>query len=254
MKACTNYFKKMSLIISLVVLFIMKIRFLPGKSIACIITKRYGRQHLNLFRNCEKTDYKLRKTKCDLEFLETCYNNGLLPKFLNFRLYTTRYSSSHLYREFQRKLLEKEIKFKKSQVRILQNKKDHLYNQLKDSSLLIDLPYFHGFISKANVFKISSVQLTHSKKLFNLGLRCQFEKLSPDKIIFNYSNRILTPEEKEALSHGLKYGLIPPKINYSKFFLSFEKFFYNIKQEQIYDISGDYNGEYWKLLKHFDGY
>ena len=72
-----------------------------------------------------------------------------------------------------------------------------------------------------------------------LGLRCQFEKLSPDKIIFNYSNRILTPEEKEALSHGLKYGLIPSKINYSKIFLSFEKFFYNIKQEQIYDISGD---------------
>ena len=30
-----------------------------------------------------------------------------------------------------------------------------------------------------------------------------------------------------------------PKINYSKFFLSFEKFFYNIIQEQIYDISGD---------------
>ena len=52
----------------------------------------------------------------------TCYNNGLLPKFLNFRLYTTKYSSSHLYREFQRKLLEKEIKFKKSQVRVLQNK------------------------------------------------------------------------------------------------------------------------------------
>ena len=49
----------------------------------------------------------------------------------------------------------------------------------------------------------------------------------------------MTPEEKEALSHGLKYGLIPPKINYSKFFLSFEKFFCNIKQEQIYDISGD---------------
>ena len=53
----------MSFIISLVVLFVMKIRFFPGKSIANIITKRYGRQHLNLFRNCEKTDYKLRKTK-----------------------------------------------------------------------------------------------------------------------------------------------------------------------------------------------
>ena len=65
----------MSLIISLVVLFVMKIRFFPGKSIANIITKRYERQHLNLFRNCENTDYKLRKTKCDLEFLETCYNN-----------------------------------------------------------------------------------------------------------------------------------------------------------------------------------
>ena len=89
------------------------------------------------------------------------------------------------------------------------------------------------------MFKISFVQQTHSKKIFNLGLHCQFEIFSPDKIIFNYSNSILTPEEKEPLSNGLKYGLIPPKINYSKFFLSLEKFFYNIKQEQIYDVSGD---------------
>ena len=37
LKACLNYlFKKMSLSISLVVLFIMKIRFFPGKSIANI--------------------------------------------------------------------------------------------------------------------------------------------------------------------------------------------------------------------------
>ena len=152
---------------------------------------------MNLFRNCEKIDYKLRKSKCVLEFLETCCNNRLLLKFLNFRLYTTRYSSSHLFREFQGQLLEKEIKFKKSQVRVLQNIKDHLYNQLNYSSSFIDLPYFHSFISKENVFKISSVQPTHSKKIFNLGLHCQFEKLFPDKIIFNYSNRILTPEEKE---------------------------------------------------------
>ena len=173
--------KKMSLIISLVVLFIMKIRFFPEKSIANIITKIYGRQHLNLFRKCENTDYNLRKTKCDLEFLETCYNNGLLPKFFIFRLFTTRYSSSHLYREFKRKLLEKEIKFKKSQVRVFKN------NQFKYSSSFIDLPNFHSFISKANVVTFFSAQQTHSKKLFNLGLHCQFEKLSPDKIIFNYS-------------------------------------------------------------------
>ena len=45
----------------------------------------------------------------------------------------------------------------------------------------------------------------------------------------------MTPDEKEVLSHGL----IPPKINYFKFFLSFENFFHNIKQEQLYDVSGD---------------
>ena len=154
--------------------------------------------------------------KCDLEFLETCYNNGLCQSFSTsgfipqdtLHLISIGYSSvSCLKIFFLRKVMLEFFKIKK---------KDHLYNQLKDSSSFIDLPYFHSFISKANVVKISSVQQTHSKKLFNLGLRCQFEKLSPDKIIFNYYNRILTTEEKEALSHGLKYGLIPPKINYSK--------------------------------------
>ena len=62
----------MSIIISHVVLFIMKIRFFPGKSIANIITKRYGRQHLNLFRNCEKNDYKLRKTIVKPKQAGTC--------------------------------------------------------------------------------------------------------------------------------------------------------------------------------------
>ena len=45
--------KKMIFITALVLIFILRLRFPKGKSVAAIITRRYGRQLLTLFRECE---------------------------------------------------------------------------------------------------------------------------------------------------------------------------------------------------------
>ena len=37
-------------------------------------------------RKLERLDFKLHKCKLDIEFLQTCLKNGLMSKFLNFKV------------------------------------------------------------------------------------------------------------------------------------------------------------------------
>ncbi len=73
-------------ILAYVFLFILRTRFPAQKSIASIIRERYGNPILKLQRKLESVDTKLRKAKLDLEFLNNCRDNGLIPHFLDFHL------------------------------------------------------------------------------------------------------------------------------------------------------------------------
>ena len=80
---------------------------------------------------------------------------------------------------------------------------------------------------------------THYKELFNLGLFHKVNRLEPNKLIFTFSNKILTTEDIDCLCHGLKFALPLKKINYYRWFLSFEKLSYKLKNLPIFDSSGD---------------
>ena len=69
-------------------------------------------------RKLEKLDFKLRKCKLDIEFLETCLKNGLTPKFLNFKIANSTLRNSKSYKDCQLKLLRQEPSNKKSKVSI----------------------------------------------------------------------------------------------------------------------------------------
>ena len=77
---------------ALVILMIIKFRFPNGKSIHQVIERRYGRPLLNLFRKFENFDLKIRKSLCDIEFLNVCLENELTPKYIY--LYIFLHSSS----------------------------------------------------------------------------------------------------------------------------------------------------------------
>ena len=51
------------------------------------------------------------------------------------------------------------------------------------------------------------------------------ELLSPDKVIFNFSSRVLTDIEKLVLSKRLKFVLPPRKMSLEKYLLNFEKLY-----------------------------
>ena len=56
-------------------------------------------------RKFEKIDFALRKRKLDLLFLETCLENQIIPKFLNFRVSNLHLKTLRAYHACQLKLL-----------------------------------------------------------------------------------------------------------------------------------------------------
>ena len=191
----------MFFVTALVLLFIIKLRFPRGKSISTIIINRYGQQVLQQFRNLEKCSYKLKKTRCDIEFLTICQRNKVIPNFINFKLYNNRLYKSQLYKQFQNELLEKEIRSKKSEERVLSSKVSNLTTNLKESVSFFDFNHLVAFIDNNIKSRIVDVNNRHKHKLSRLGIKEFISDVDPNQFIFNYSNRILSEKEKEVLAH-----------------------------------------------------
>ena len=102
-------------VISLALLFLIRLRFPLDKSITYVLRSRYGNLVVKELRKFEKVDYSLRKCKLDLTFLLACLQNNIIPKFLNFRVSNSYLKSSRAYHACQIKLLKEEISLKKNQ-------------------------------------------------------------------------------------------------------------------------------------------
>ena len=216
-------------ITALILLFIIKIRFPKGKSIHQIIEhwssastsastipeiKKCGRPLLLLFRKLKNVDLKTRKADCDKEFLHTCLNDDLTPKFVNFKLYRKDIRTTQRYRAFQKTVLNNEYTDKANKLEKLTNERNKIVLQLKNIVSILDFNHLVNFINSVNDNKVSKIQHTQNKKLFNSGLHHEVPvtRLNPQKLIFNYSDKILTPDEIETLSHFLKFALLERKI------------------------------------------
>ena len=73
-------------VITLLVKFIILLRFPPNKSVADQTRGRYGDDILSAFRTWERLSIKYGKIQLDLGFLKTCRDADLVPKFLQFKL------------------------------------------------------------------------------------------------------------------------------------------------------------------------
>ena len=61
----------------------------------------------------EKITRKVHKARHDIEFLETCSAYESIPKFLRIKLYRRNLETTETHLNYQRKLLDQEIKFKR---------------------------------------------------------------------------------------------------------------------------------------------
>ena len=213
------------MIAALVILFLLKLRFPRGTQLSTVITRRYGRQGLQLFRRLDKTSIKLKKNEADLKFLKTCKSYEILPKFLYFKLYRRNLLSSKLYRKWQFKLLTIEINHKTKIIKNLEKEKDKLDTELHNSVRFLDYYYFKSFIFKNVCRNNNRTSEIHQKKLKSLGITNSLDSLDPNKAIFNHSSRKLSPKEEGLLAYGLNFKLPHFHINFYKHFLSFENLY-----------------------------
>mgnify|MGYP001800918522 FL=1 len=108
-------------VISLVFLFLVRLRFPAHLSITQVIRKRYGNNNVKLIRSFEKIDFKYRKLLLDIDFLENCVNNNVAPKFVQFRVANKDLRNSNTYRLCQTKLLKQEMVNKKNDLNAAKN-------------------------------------------------------------------------------------------------------------------------------------
>ncbi|XP_037787664.1 uncharacterized protein LOC119583265 [Penaeus monodon] len=195
---------------------------------------KYGKTALDIFRRTEKLSYRSKKLQKDIKFLNYCRNYNVIPKFLNFRVHNPVFESTITYRSWCFLLLDKEITSQKKKNIVITKKLQ------KDLTLLKSVlsPLDHICISRLinnNVHnKLLRVDNIHSKKLLKLGIDVK-RKVDKNKVIFNFSDRILTEEQKDILSHGLDYCMPPNMISFHKFYLYFEKLCIVLKSSEIYN-------------------
>ena len=220
--------------LSLVLLFIIKLRFPRTKSIVDVLIERYGRPVLALYRSLERQDYKVRKGQCDLNFLKCCHSQNLIPNFLKFKLPNRNLQHTRSYRNCQRDLLSCEIRNKTRAIRNAVTRRDQLSTQLRSAVSSLDFNHLVNLIENTNSKTISRCEFVQSRKLRDLGYVNDCN-IPSDNVIFNFSDVILTEVEKTALSRGLKFVFPPQRLNFVNYFLEFERLFSNISSLSFYD-------------------
>ena len=251
LETCPNKGRTMIFrVLALVALIVCRWRFPAGISIAVILRRRYGSAVLQLFRNVQKADYKLRKLRCDIHFLETCEKNGLTPKFLHFKLYNRNLQRTQHYRDYQKKLLGEEVRRKRRLIFLTITNLETVTRGLRSAVSHLDFIHLSNCIERVNTNGIDKINHVHSLKLKNLGY--SDVSMPPDNVIFNLSSRVLNDEEKKLLSKGLNFAFVSKNLCFDTHFLTFERLFKVLQTHTFYnDNPKGYSYDYFKSsLKH----
>ena len=224
-------------VFTLVCLFIIRLRFPANKSVANIIRERYGNAALKDVRKLEKLDFKKRKVKLDINFLETCRDAKVIPTFLQFRLANSALRKSTTYDNCQTQLLDEEIRTKRKILMDLETKFMKSKKGLHELLSYFDFLHIISLFLERNTTELEKIELRQNAKLTRLI--AENVRHDPKQIIHNFSSHELTPEQESVLMKGLNYAIPPKKLRYEDFMLPFELLYRDIgdtnkKEEQIF--------------------
>ena len=93
------------------------------------------------------------------------------------------------------------------------------------------------------------INIIHNKKLHNLSHN-NIKHPPSEQIIFNFSNRILTEEEKDILSLGLDFCLAPSKPKPTEYYVPYEKFAFNLSSCSFYNKTAGRKSDFITELKN----
>ena len=167
--------------------------------------------------------------------MQSCQQNNVVPKFLNFKVASSSLRFSRTYKQCQRQLLKHEIKEKISIISKQKKESIALKKLIKNKLSIIDFSLIYCLFLVGNDKKITKIKETHCKKLKNVGLASPIRSHNPDKIIINHSSYHLSDIEKTVLAKGLNFALPPKKLNYADYLTPYELLFRDIKELSVDD-------------------
>ena len=149
-------------VITLELMFICRNRFPRNKSIADVIRKRYGQQVVISIRKFEKLDFRYRKIILDLEFLNTCSQKKVIPKFLIFRL-AAKHTRPKDYLKYQVMMLNDEIKSKQKHLNTVKNQLLASKDSLRNILSVVDFAHVCSVFLCGNDHRLNNVRTIHDK-------------------------------------------------------------------------------------------
>ena len=158
-------------VLGLVSLFVIRINFSKGKSIADIIRSRYGKAFVRKIRKFKKNDYKLQKCHMDLKFLLECKKNNLIPSFRNLNQQRRQLRISVVYKKYQIKLLAEEIRAKGKRINILEKDTKRIREELQGTLSCSDFSYICSLFLVANDKSILHHDNIQKRKLKNILIK-----------------------------------------------------------------------------------
>ena len=170
--------------VSIIFLFLVCLRFPRHLSTIKVLRKRYGDVIVRKVREFEKLDFKYRKVLLDIDFLNTCFKNNIILKFVQFRVSNKNLRNSTVYRQCQIKLLQQEISHKKRNLRTLRRDLTSVRNELCLKLSFIDLNHVCNLFLSGNGKGILKHKQIQNKKLNNLRVTTlENSSHDPDKVI-----------------------------------------------------------------------
>ena len=165
-------------VLLLVFLFFVRLRFPSDKSIANTIRSGYNDEIAKEKRRFKDCGFKIRKNEAVFDFLRSCQQNNIIPKFLYFKVTSSSLRFSWTYKQCQRQLLKQEIKEKVSIISKRKKEFTALKTVIKTKLSIMD--FAHIFLV-GNDKKITKVKETHRKKL---KLACVVNGVVNLKLVF----------------------------------------------------------------------
>ena len=104
---------------ALALLFLMKLFLKTNFYAPKFIASHFGTESLYALRRLEKTCKNKLKRKADKSFLEKCILYHLTPKFIRFKLYTTKAQNQRRTVSYRKSLLQFEISQHRKQIKLL---------------------------------------------------------------------------------------------------------------------------------------
>ena len=148
--------------LTLFFVFTFLIKFIwPNKKFFIVLQRRYGHETTISFRNLEKIDLKINKTRLDIEYLEKCLKFNVIPKFLFFKLANHRLRNSKVYHEIQLKLLRDEIKNHKKVLHELLPKHELSLSQLWEQVKLYDFLVINSKLKQLTSIECNTIDKIH---------------------------------------------------------------------------------------------